>query len=184
MTSLIAKASIFFNPGYQIGRAALAAALMLGLSLRAHATPITYDFTATNFHSIVNPAGPGGPHKVVSGSMTLEGNELIDLDLMLGKTKFTKANSQYTQGVLGGETCSYICLTGLTNDFLLVLDQMSLDFSALYYSDAAFDNIWLSTTGTVAVSKTPEPGSLALLLCGLLALVARAKRLSWKPLSR
>ena len=177
MTSFIAKASTFFNPGYQLGSATFAIALMLGLSLTAQATPITYDFTASNFHSIVNPAGPTGPYKTLSGRLTLDGNKLTDLDLMLGNTRFTTANSKYSHGVLGGKVCSYICLTGLTNDFLLVLDRMSLDFSALYYSNAAFDNIWLSTTGTVAVSKTPEPGSLALMLCGLLALAARARKL-------
>jgi len=167
MTAFITKAISLFTLG-----------AALTLSSVTQATPITYKFSASNFQSIVNPGGSTGPHQTLSGTFTLDGANLTDLDFILGNTEFTTSNSKYANGVLGGNACSPICLTGFTNDFLLVLDQLTLNFSALYYSDVRFNDIWLSTTGTVAVSKAPEPGPLMLMLCGLLALGLRARKFS------
>lgn len=155
------------------------AALMVGSTGIAHATPITYDFTATNFNSA---SGSAVPNQSLSGYFTVDGSTVTGVDLTIGSHTFTANEVGTTGGWLIGDTLGGINgISWGTNDFWLAgnFSTSMPVFYNFYYSVAGITDIFSSTTGSISVAPTtsvPEPSSIALLSAGILGLGIARRR--------
>ena len=178
---------------------ALAVIAMLGMASSAHAVLITFEFTASNFP----PTFSGIPalQDPISGVITYEAadvgapiDSLTSISLTIGSHSFTvgelgfitNPNSISTSSIIGGSINGVTGVTNFTNDFSVQFDRAMPPAPGANFAYASADTFGIWRSSTVAYSLTgptettpvPEPGTLSLLLLGLLATVA----LVWRRL--
>lgn len=142
----------------------------------AHATPVTYDFTASNFVSY----GSDVPNSSLSGSFTLDGDIVTGINLTIGSHTYLASEvgvgvSTDGAAIIGGTSGSVTGLRLGTDDFLIRGSfGSSPEFFGMLYSVAGvsdFTNYFETETGSISVeTSVPEPGTLALFAAGLLGL--------------
>lgn len=142
----------------------------------AAAIPTTYDFSATNFNAF-GESGFSAPN-TINGSITLDGFNVLDIDLTLGAHTYDAAEVAFDNHgayqIAGGVASGINGVGWGSNDFWLVFDTTSLAFSHFGYSIAGVSDFWYSQTGIVTTgTQVPEPAPLLLLGIALVSLSLR-----------
>ena len=139
----------------------------------AHAAPVTYDFTASDFVA-VNPSDPV-PYSTISGSYTLDGSTLTQIDLTIGSHTYSLGEVTFDSvaQTLGG-TVNGVNVFGNTDDFLLVTDTTAGSF-LFAYSIPETAEVFSTQTGAV-MPAVPVPASAWLLGSGLIGLAGLGRK--------
>lgn len=173
-------------------RTCAATVAALGLSLAAHAAPVTMTFSASDFVNVgVQYAGLGGP---IHGSITWDRERpddpvgtILDIDLVINGHTYELdeigiAHEGSTQTAIGGlvRGANTVVGDGQVHDFLMVFDRVQPSIQAFAYSvEGRTGALWWApahaqaafTTGTV-----PTPPAALLVATALGALALRRRR--------
>lgn len=166
---------------------------MLGMGSPAQAALITLEFTADQFPP-TRLSNIAAPYDTVSGVITYEAADvgspiesLTSVSLAIGSHSYTvdelgfitNPNDVATSSIIGGLAGTGPGgVTNRTNDFSMQFDrvpQSGVGYNFVY-ATADFYGIWTSThftnfSLTEASMQVPEPGTLGLMLLGLLMAV-------------
>lgn len=156
--------------------AALAAATICSSNV-LYAAPITYNFTATNF---IAHEGTPLPASSVTGSYTVDGFMVTQVDLTIGSRSYSAADvalyDTSLPSTLGGTSNGSGVGLG-TDDFWLewfVGDPTH--FKSFVYTVAGSQDFYASETGSISVAAVPVPAAAWLMGSGLMGLAGLARR--------
>ena len=173
---------------------AVAVAAAMGTASTSYATPITYDFSATNFTS---NRGSVAPVNFVSGSYTFDGSALLAFSLAIGSNNYSLSevgayigSSSIMIGALSGGGYSSLSYTYASNDPIgysyndFFLDTYLPPFDILVaptfeYTVATIGDLFKATTVAVIArnpSAVPVPAAAWLFGSGLVGLTGLARR--------
>jgi hypothetical protein len=158
---------------------------LLGLSSKVVAAPIAYDFSASGFIPIFIQGGPV-PYESLSGSFTLDGTQIVAINLTIGSHSYTLGEVGVDQvGIspistrVGALNNGFSTITGGTDDFLLSFVPDDPTFGFMNYAVQGVSDVFSTANIAVTVSNAvPEPSTLSLMvLVGVAGIAARRKRI-------
>lgn len=160
------------------------AVCLLGFSSKVVAVPIAYDFSASGFMPIFIQGSPV-PYESLSGSFTLDGTQIVAINLTIGSHSYTLGEVGADQvGIspirtrVGALNNGLNTISGGTDDFLLSFVPDDPTFGSMHYAVQGVSDVFLTTNIAVTVSNAvPEPSTLSLMaLVGLVGIAVRRKR--------
>lgn len=156
-------------------KAAVLATALLAVAGMAEASPVTYDFTATDFVGLV-PGAPPAPYNTVSGNFTLDGPTVTQIDLTIGAHTYLPSELTFdsTTSTLGGSLNGVSAIFASTDDFVLSVAPATPQAFLFGYTTAGVFNLFYASSGTVA-PIVPVPASAWLLGSGLIGLAGVAR---------
>ncbi len=155
-------------------KAAVLATALLAAAGMAEATPVTYDFTATDFIALM---GGSAPYSTVSGNFTLDGSTVTQIDLTIGAHTYSPSELTFdsTTSTLGGSLNGVSAIFASTDDFVLSVAPATPQAFLFGYTTAGVFNLFYASSGTVA-PIVPVPASAWLLGSGLIGLAGVARK--------
>lgn len=150
--------------------------LLATANCSALASPITYEFLATDFVSLL---GTPVPQATVSGSVTFDGTAITAFDMTIGSKTYSVVDVMLiywnaNEWAIGGNESGMFMSFG-ADDFSLVVDHVTPDIGWLTYSVAGTDDLFASPQGAgwVSAASIPEPTSMLLVATGLMVSAGR-----------
>lgn len=168
----------------------------LGLIGNAHSTPVTYDFTASEFYSYSGNPYTGSP---ISGSITFDnqlitpapdGLQPIAIDLVTGSHAYLANEvgfyNNFGTFLVGGSVNGVTGALIQTDDFLLSFNLNDPVLNSFMFTSADSSIWYLANKVSVApaTAKVSEPASIALLGAGCAGIfLSRRKKVRQQPSS-